>query len=378
MRLSKSGPLRLRLIPALSKALDILEFLQSANQPKSLQEIFKRTNISRTTVFRILTTFTQRGYIARSKAGMYRLVMKPRKVRFGFGAESSETPFSKAVRESLAAAATSAGVDLLVLDNKHDATVAVQNAKEFVRQRVDLVIEFQFDRRLAPTIADRIHGAEIPLIAVNVPQPHAIFLGVDNYRLGHETGVFLAQHAKTHWHGEVSWALGLDSKQADPVVQSRITGAFAGIRAKLPNLHLARYIALNAQGLRDEGRRVTAEFLKKYPKDRGILVAAVTDASALGALQAVREAKRELDVAIVGQEFTPETLSELDAPRTCFIASVSHEAASYGVQLIQLGLAILNGQTVPPYNYVKHRLMASGRTPNDRKRRNQFRVPLLK
>jgi len=103
-----------------------------------------------------------------------------------------------------------------------------------------------------------------------------------------------------------------------------------------------------------------AEFLRKHPKDRGILVAAATDTSALGALQAVREAKRERDVAIVGQDCIPEASMSLEVPGSCFIASVSHEAASYGPQLIQLGLAILNGQIVPPYNYVKHKLVASG------------------
>jgi ribose transport system substrate-binding protein len=102
-----------------------------------------------------------------------------------------------------------------------------------------------------------------------------------------------------------------------------------------------------------------SDFLARHNKDRGILVAAATDTSALGALQAVREAKREREVAIVGQDCIPEALDELQVPGTCFIASVSHEAASYGPQLIQLGLAILNGQMVPPYNYVKHKLVAS-------------------
>src|SRR5215470_6681132 len=130
----RTGPQRLYLIPVLSKALDILELLQKENHPKSLEEIYQRTNISKTTVYRILKTFTHRGYLAQSEKGLYRLVSRPRKVRFGFGAQSSDMPFSEAVRESLVAAAASAGVDLLVLDNKYEATTAVRNAEEFVRQ----------------------------------------------------------------------------------------------------------------------------------------------------------------------------------------------------------------------------------------------------
>jgi ribose transport system substrate-binding protein len=378
---ARTGPPRLYLIPVLSKALDILELLQTEHQPKSLEEIYQRTNISKTTVYRILKTFTHRGYLAQSDNGLYRLVSRPRKVRFGFGAESAEMPFSEAVRESLVAAAASAGVDVLVLDNKYDATTAISNAEEFVRQQVDVVIEFQIDQRIAPAIADKIHGAGIPLIAVDIPHPHATFIGVDNYRVGYEAGAFLAQYAKNNWRGEVSWAVGLDIKEAGPLVHSRITGAFAGIRSKLSELRDERYVLLDGEGLRGKSHKLMSDFLARHSKDRGILVAAATDTSALGALQAVREAKRERDVAIVGQDCIPEALDELQVPGTCFIASVSHEAASYGPQLIQLGLAILNGQMVPPYNYVKHKLVASSGQMRKARAANEVakrQVPLLK
>jgi len=358
-RPSRTGPQRLYLIPVLSKALDILELLQNDNQPKSLEEIYQRTNISKTTVYRILKTFTHRGYLAQSDNGLYRLVTRPRKVRFGFGSESSEMPFSEAVRESLSAAASSAGVDILVLDNKYDAATAISNAEEFVRQAVDLVIEFQIDQRIAPILADKIYGAGIPLIAVDIPHPHATFFGVDNYRVGFEAGAFLAQHAKSNWRGKVSWAVGLDIQEAGPLVHSRMTGAFAGLRSKLPGLAENRCLLLNAEGLRGKSHHLMLDFLRRHPKDEGVLVAAATDTSALGALQAVREAKREHDVAIVGQDCIPEALDEMSIPGSCFIASVSHEASSYGPHLVQLGLAILNGQTLPPYNYVKHKLVTS-------------------
>jgi ribose transport system substrate-binding protein len=356
---AKMGPSRLYLIPVLSKALDILELLQLEHQPKTLEEIYQRTSISKTTVYRILKTFTHRGYLAQSENGLYRLVSRPRKMRFGFGGESSEMPFSEAVRESLTAACSSAGVDLVVLDNKYDAAVAVRNAEEFVRQGVDLVIEFQIDQRIAPVVADKIHSAGIPLIAVDIPHPHATFFGVDNYRVGFEGGACLAQHAKTNWNGKVSWAVGLDIQEAGPLVHSRTTGAFAGIRSKLPGLRDESFVFLNGEGLRGKSHRLIADFLKRHAREQGILVAAATDTSGLGALQAVRESKREKDVAIVGQDCIPEALDEMAVPGSPFIGSVSHEAGSYGPQLIQLGLAILNGQTVPPYNYAKHKLVTS-------------------
>ena len=359
IRLPKAAPKRLYLIPVLSKALDILELLQTDNRPQSLEAIYEQTNISKTTVYRILKTLVHRGYLAQTQDGLYRIVSRPRKIRFGFGSESSEMPFSVDVTKSLKTAAASAGVDLLVLDNRYNAAAALENADEFVRQRVDLVIEFQIDEHVAPMIADKVHGAGIPLIAVDIPHPHATYFGVDNYRVGFEAGEFLSQHAKSAWGGSVKWVLGLGIAEAGPLVQSRVTGAFAGVRSKLPHLRDEIFLSLDGEGLREKSYRLVREFLRKHPGDRGILIAVATDTSALGALKAVRELGRESHVAIVGQDCIDEALAEMSVPGTPFIASVSHEASSYGARLVHIGLALLNGQTVPPYNYVDHKLITA-------------------
>jgi ribose transport system substrate-binding protein len=108
-------------------------------------------------------------------------VARPKKARFGFGSHSAEMPFSEAVTESLKAASSAAGVDLIVLDNRYDGSTALHNVDEFARNRVDLVIEFQIDQHVAPVLADKIDAAGIPLIAVDIPHPHATFFGVNNY-----------------------------------------------------------------------------------------------------------------------------------------------------------------------------------------------------
>jgi ribose transport system substrate-binding protein len=96
-------------------------------------------------------------------------VARPKKARFGFGSQAAEMPFSEAVTDSLRSASSAAGVDLIVLDNCYDGATALRNADEFVKSRPDLVIEFQIDQRVAPVIADKIDGAGIPLIAVDIP-----------------------------------------------------------------------------------------------------------------------------------------------------------------------------------------------------------------
>ena len=348
---------RLYLIPILSKALDVMELLQAERAPMSLEAVYQRTKFSKTSVYRILQTLLHRGYVARAGDGLYRLVSLPLKLRFGFAGQSAEMPFSQAVTQSLQSAAAASGVDLMVLDNRYDAATALKNAEEFVRSRIDLVIEFQVEQQVAPVIADRIAAAGIPLIAIDIPHPHAIYFGVDNYRVGYDAGLLLANHSLTHWRGQVEWALGLDIEEAGPLVQSRITGAFEGIRSKLDGIPPESFVRIDGRGMHDKSYRLVLDFLKRHPKDRHILIAAASDTSALGALQAVEELKRARQVVIVGQDCIPEVIDEMRKPGSAIIGSISHEVNEYGPRIIELGLGILRGRSVPPYNYVSHKVV---------------------
>ena len=49
------------------------------------------------------------------------------------------------------------------------------------------------------------------------------------------------------------------------------------------------------------------------------------------------------------------------APCLTAIASISHEAGLYGPRLIDIGLALLRGEKVAPYNYVEHRAVTADR-----------------
>jgi ribose transport system substrate-binding protein len=356
--MDKSGVSRLYHIPVLSKALDILEILQTQQPSASLEELYRQTQFSRTTVYRILRTLEHRGYLARQDDGRYRLVSRPSKLRFGFAGQAAALPFSQAVTDSLKEAAAASGVALTVLDNQYDAQTALRNAERLIRDRVDLAIEFQIDQAVAPIIGDRFAAAGIPLIAVEIPHPHAIYFGVDNYRVGFAAGEFLGQYATERWQQKVQWVLGLDIREAGSLVQGRITGAFEAIRQRLPSIPAECFVRRDARGLSEKGYQLTLAFLKEHPKARGILIAAADDTTALGALRAVRQLKREKKVAIAGQDCITEALEEMQRRDSPLIASVSHEVHTYGPRLMQIGLAMVRGQHVAPYHHVNHKVIA--------------------
>jgi ribose transport system substrate-binding protein len=353
--LPKTKIKRLYLIPILSKALDVLELMENNHAPAALEEIYQKTQISKTSVYRILKTLVHRGYVAQSQNGLYRLVSRPRRLRFGFAAQSAEMPFSVAVAQSVTAAAAASGVELLTLDNRYDPDIAIQNAEEFVARRVDLAIEFQVEEHVAPRVAHIFKKADIPLVAIDVPHPNATYFGVDNFEVGLEAGSLLAGHALRKWKGKVDWVLGIGFAEAGSFVQNRIEGAFEEIRARLKDLPTDRFITIEGRGMRQPSRMAVVEFLRSQPKGQHIIVAAATDSSALGVLDAERESGRERDFAIVGQDCIPEVLLEMRSGSSAIIGSISHEVETYGPRLIQLGISILRGYTVPPYNYVRHK-----------------------
>ena len=346
---------RLYLIPIQSKALDVLELLEQNHSPVALEDVYQKTQISKTSVYRILKTLVHRGYVAQSQNGLYRLVSRPRRLRFGFAAQSAEMPFSVAVAQSVAAAAAASGVELLILDNQYDPDVAIQNAEQFVAKRVDLAIEFQVEERVAPRVAHIFKKADIPLVAIDVPHPNSTYFGVDNFEVGVEAGSLLAQHALRKWKGKVDWVIGVGFAEAGTFVQNRITGAFEEIRDRLRDIPADRFINIEGRGMREPSKLAVSEFLRDKPKGQRILVAATTDSSGLGVLDAARESGREVDFAIVGQDCIPEVLDEMRTGSSALIGSISHEVETYGPRLIQLGIAILRGYTVPPYNYVRHK-----------------------
>jgi ribose transport system substrate-binding protein len=353
--LAKTKIKRLYLIPILSKALDVIELLEQDHTTLTLEDIYQRTNISKTSVYRILKTLVHRGYLAQTPSGRYRLVSRPRRLRFGFAVQSAEMPFSNAVARSVAAAAAASGVELIVLDNRYDPDVAVRNAEDFVAKRVDLVLEFQVEEAAAPRVAHIFKKAEIPMVAIDVPHPNATYFGVDNFEVGYEAAAILAQYAQRQWKGKVDRVVGVGFREAGSFVQHRITGAFDGIRERFKELTPDRFVQIEGRGMREASHRAMSVYLSEQKSGELTLVAASNDSSALGVLDAVREAGQEANFAIVGQDCIPEVLDEMRTRSSAIVGSISHEAESYGPRLIQLGISILRGYTVPPYNYMHHR-----------------------
>jgi ribose transport system substrate-binding protein len=105
-------------------------------------------------------------------------------------------------------------------------------------------------------------------------------------------------------------------------------------------------------------------------KSRRLLVGAINDPSALGALRAFQEAGRAESCAVMGQNASPEGRAELREVGTRLIGSVAYFPEKYGSEIVTVALDILHRRPVPPAVFVKHQLVTPETVdhiyPNDR------------
>jgi ribose transport system substrate-binding protein len=91
-----------------------------------------------------------------------------------------------------------------------------------------------------------------------------------------------------------------------------------------------------------------------------MLISAFNDLSAMGALQAIRAADREQEVAIVGQNASLEGREELRRAGSRFIASIAYFPERYGDGLLRMAQLILKREPVPPAVYIEHLVLRAG------------------
>jgi ribose transport system substrate-binding protein len=343
-------------------ASEILRAFQSRGEALRLRDIVERTGFRKGLCFRLLHTLRHCGLIEKVDETRYRLtseIYRRKRYRIGYAALGHGSSFQRAVQDSLVLAANTEDVELIVLDNKRNARTALRNAEHLIKEKVDLVIEFQIDEAVAAAISARYLDADIPFIAVHVPHPGATYYGANNYQAGLLAGHYLGRWAKSRWNGQVDEVLLVDAARTGPLVHGRIDGVLAGLKETLREVMAAcPVVTIDGDGQFALSLERVRRHLRRTERRR-VLVGAVNDSSALGAARAFQEAGRGPTCAIVGQNAEPDARAELREPRTPLIGSVAYFPERYGEELIALSLDILGRRPTPPAKFVRHQVITA-------------------
>ena len=344
---------------SVARACDIISAFRHQDEVLRLRDVSARVPLHKVTIFRILETLVKKGIIEKVGTQGYRSRFYPfdvRRYRIGYAALNNVVPFISTVTEGLVDAAEEANVDLLILNNKESRKEALRNADIFVREKVDLVIEFQLHAEIAPLLVSKYANAQIPMISIDVPHPGAYYYGADNYKAGQMGGVHLGRWAAHHWQGKIDEILLLGTIIAGPVLEARTSGILEGIHRVLHHVAEKPVFRYDTRAHYDRTLETVRKHLRRQHAQR-ILVGAANDMTALAALQAFRDYGMEQNCAIVGQGAVAEARQELRRSQTRLIGTVAYFPESYGKNLIRIALEILHKQMVPLATFTTHELI---------------------
>jgi ribose transport system substrate-binding protein len=345
-------------VQAVVRACEIIKAFRHEGEELLLSDVMERTSLRRTTAFRLLQSLVSGGLLERTARGVYRCPFPPtpgHRFRLGY-ASQTDSEFSRGVNDSLQRAAARERVDLVMVNNRYSVKEALRNADLLVQKRVDLVLEFQTYERVAAVISSKFLEARIPVIAIEVPHPGAVYFGANNYQAGVIGGRALGRWAKDNWDGNVEQVLLIGLPIAGPLPALRITGLQDGLRVELPRIGEAPVAHLDGKGDFEQILGVVRRWLRRNPPRR-TLVGTVNDMCALAALRAFEEAGAGRLCAVIGQNAIHEARNELRRPGTRLIGTVAYFPERYGDELIALALSILEHKPVPPATFVKHQLL---------------------
>jgi ribose transport system substrate-binding protein len=340
-------------------ASQVLASFHDKGEVLRLRDVVARTGFNKGLCFRLLYTLHACNFIEKVGVNEYRLVsdLRPnRRYRIGYAAHGQDASFPREVTSSLVRAAESAQAELIIVDNRYNAKIALRNTDYLIREAVDLVVEFQADEAVAPAISRKFLECNIPIIAIDIPHPGATYFGANNYEAGLLGGRHQGRWASRYWRGVVDEIVLVGIARAGSVPQARMRGMLTGIHEVLRLPDHCRILQIDGDGQFGVSQDRMRKHLRQS-KSKRILVGAATDSSALGALRAFQEAGRANECAIVAHNAEPEGRAELREPNTRLIGSVAYFPEKYGDSVMRLALQLLEHKATPPAVFMRHQVI---------------------
>ncbi len=353
---SSAGSVSPYTLEGVSRACSILRAFEDDRQALSLTEVVERTGVERTICFRLLRTLLDQGLLRRIDKTKYASnvrILSGKRFRIGYASQTSDS-FCSALAQGLRWAASARPIDLIEVENRYSIKVALRNAEQLVARGVDLAIEFQTYERIGARVARFFEAAGIPLIAVEIPHPNSVFLGVDNQRAGAVAGKALSKAAQAHWGGKCDEVLFLDLDIAGSLPHLRLSSAQSILRNGLSANCVFTHLDSRGEFVRSfELTRRHLQFVSR----RRTLVTGINDYAVLGSVRAFEEAGRRDMCLAVSHGGGPEARRELRLPGSPLVATVAFFPERYGESLLLLAQDILNRRATPPAIYMPVQLL---------------------
>ncbi len=270
-------------------------------------------------------------------------------------AETAEQHYK--IKENMEAAAKDRGWDLVYMNNKLDGQTAVANADSMLLRNIDYFIEFNVDISVAPTIMEKMDEAGVPVIAVDIEHPGAIYFGANNYGVGPIVGKYMGELVKEKW-GESDALLIIEDSISGETVLARTDNVVDGFREVFPDYADDKIFYIDGGQDPTEAQEMTSNFLSAHPDFEKIAIAPAHSTYRIGAQAAIETANRETNCLMVSQgeydyfeylDATPE------APEwEVYAGTLVYDFKNYGNYCMSIIDKLEAGEAVEEFNYPNH------------------------
>jgi len=268
-------------------------------------------------------------------------------VKIGYVSFGDLVPFVAEVSAGIRAQASLAGADLVECDARYDPNAVAGCMTQLSQAGVAGIIQFQgVLRDPAAVCAETPSG--VPVVAVEFPQAPCAktLVAADDLRAGQIAGRAVGEWVKAKWSCTYDAFVSFESDTSAPDrSQRRMEGYRQGFTAVCPgqitNLQVGRSVDTEAAA-----KSAMTTVLGGLAGKSRIVVVAVNDDAALGAIEAASAAGRTGDVWVSGQGADERARAQIRANEH-WIGDAAYFPERYGMTIVPALLDLIAGRTVP-------------------------------
>ena len=267
--------------------------------------------------------------------------------RIGYVVTTLSNPYFVDMTEAAADEATNyENVEVVIQspDQAVDIEDQIQIIENLVTQGVDAICVVPADSRSIVSAVARANTAGIPVLIIDNRMDEGLaaersvraetFIGSNNYEGGFIAGEHIA--GRINQAGEVAVLEGVSG--VDAAIQRK--SGFADAIGQYPNIEIVA--SQTANWSREQGLNVFQNMLQSHPEIDALF--ASNDEMALGAIQAIREEGREGEIIVVGFDATDDGLDAVEGGR--MEGSVAQLPALMGRLAVQKAISLLEGASI--------------------------------
>jgi ribose transport system substrate-binding protein len=222
-----------------------------------------------------------------------------------------------------------------VVSSGYDLNTQVGQIDTFIAAGVDMIILNAADTKgIAPAVK-KAKAAGIIVVAADVDADGGVDATVtsNNYQAGQQSGEYIAKRL-----GGKGNIVIVNGPPVSAVID-RVNGC-KEVLAKYPNIKILSDNQ-NAGGNREGGLRVMTDLLTAFPKIDAVF--AINDPTGIGSELAMKQAKREKEMFVVGVDGAPDAEVALKVADGSFAASASQDPYTMATKAVEVAWGIKNG-----------------------------------